>query len=127
MKREPIAASLLLFLPDFFDTVHTIDISEIFHKKAQDIFMDSPHVHCHLGSSEQVLKELLPSLTNERILFYLDAHWHSYWPLLDELDTISHTHQNNCIIVHYRRLPRSQIDLSLIMRTMEMLSALMNI
>jgi hypothetical protein len=56
-------------------------------------------VALHLGSSEMVLSELLPTLTDKRILFYLDAHWGKFWPLLDELVEIGKTHRDNCIIV----------------------------
>ena len=51
------------------------------------------------GSSEQILEKLLPTLTGKRVLFYLDAHWQDYWPLLDELKEIAKTHNNTCCIV----------------------------
>ena len=52
-----------------------------------------------MGSSPDLLKDLLPSLQHERILCYLDAHWNEYWPLLDEIKEIGKTHRDNCIIV----------------------------
>ncbi len=82
-----------------FDEVHTIEIVESVYYQTQKRLSGIDNVHCHLGSSEAVLKELLPSLKDKRILFYLDAHWQSYWPLLDELEEISKTHKDNCIIV----------------------------
>jgi hypothetical protein len=51
-----------------------------------------------LGSSDKVLKLLLPTLSGTS-LFYLDAHWNDYWPLHDELIIISQYFKNNCIIV----------------------------
>lgn len=51
------------------------------------------------GSSEKILEQLLPTLSGKRILFYLDAHWEDYWPLLDELKEIAKTHQDSCCIV----------------------------
>lgn len=51
------------------------------------------------GSSEKVLESLLPNLKGKRILFYLDAHWEDYWPLLDEMEAISKTCKDNCCIV----------------------------
>ena len=53
----------------------------------------------HLGNSSQILSQILPDLSSSRILFYLDAHWLSYWPLIDELEAISNTHRDDCIIV----------------------------
>jgi hypothetical protein len=51
-----------------------------------------------LGSSDKVLKDLLPTLSGTS-LFYLDAHWNDYWPLHDELIVISENFKNDCIIV----------------------------
>ena len=51
-----------------------------------------------MGSSVVELEKLLPSLIGKRIFFYLDAHWEKYWPLRDELEEISRTHKDNCVI-----------------------------
>jgi hypothetical protein len=87
------------FLSSCFDEVHTIEISNEFYQKSAESLQDCKNVHCHLGSSEKVLHEKLPELKNKRILFYLDAHWNEFWPLLDELQEISQTHRDQCIIV----------------------------
>ncbi len=81
-----------------FTQVHTVEIIEENYQIAKNRLADSPHVHCYLGSSTAVLHEILPKL-HEPIFFYLDAHWYQYWPLLDELEQISHTHRDNCIVV----------------------------
>jgi len=88
-----------VFFAQCFDQVHTIEISRDSCSKASHKLQKYSNVQCHLGSSEKVLKEILPSLEGKRILFYLDAHWDSYWPLLDELNEISKTHKDNCVIV----------------------------
>jgi hypothetical protein len=82
-----------------FNQVHTIEIVESSYLRAVENFARHPHVKCHLGSSEIVLRKLLPTLIGSRVLFYLDAHWESHWPLLEELEEISKTHADNCIIV----------------------------
>jgi hypothetical protein len=41
----------------------------------------------------------LPHLKDRRLLFYLDAHWYEYWPLLDEIKIISKSHKDQCILV----------------------------
>lgn len=56
------------------------------------------NINLLLGSSDKVLKELLPKISGVS-LFYLDAHWNDYWPLHDELIIISQNFKNNCIIV----------------------------
>jgi hypothetical protein len=41
------------------------------------------------GSSEAILAARRDALSGKRVLFYLDAHWHDYWPLRDELRAIA--------------------------------------
>jgi hypothetical protein len=82
-----------------FDEVHTVDNIEYYFNNANKVFADNPNVHRYMGSSEVVLNRILPSLTDKRMLFYLDAHWYGVWPLLDEIAAIAKTHKDNCIIV----------------------------
>jgi hypothetical protein len=87
------------FFGSCFDTVHTIEIAPIFYEESSAYLKSFANVHCHFGSSPDVLNEILPSMSNEPVLFYLDAHWYEDWPLLNELAEISKTHKDNCIIV----------------------------
>lgn len=87
------------FFGSVFNTVHTIEVDPIFYSESLAFLEPYSNIICHLGSSPVVLKEILPSLANERVLFYLDAHWLADWPLMNELKQISKTHKNNCIIV----------------------------
>jgi predicted O-methyltransferase YrrM len=82
-----------------FDQVHTIEKVMKHYDNAVINFSSYSNVTVHQGSSEAVLKNILPSLASTTILFYLDAHWEKYFPLLDELEEISKTHKDNCIIV----------------------------
>lgn len=88
-----------LFLSSCFDEVHTIEIADVQYKIATETLKNCENVHCYLGSSEKVLHQILPSLKDQRVLFYLDAHWDQHWPLLDELEAIGKTHRDQCIIV----------------------------
>jgi predicted O-methyltransferase YrrM len=88
-----------LFFSACFDEVHTIEISNDYYQIATESLKYCPNVHCHFGSSEKVLHEILPDLKEKKVLFYLDAHWNEYWPLLKELEEISQTHRDHCIIV----------------------------
>lgn len=87
------------FLAICFEQVHTVEIDSEKYQKSKELLKFYPNVQCHLGSSEEILNEILPGLKDQPILFYLDAHWNEYWPLLDELRAISKTHRDNCIIV----------------------------
>jgi len=87
------------FLASIFKQVHTIEIVPENYQVAQSRLSSFPNAVCHLGSSNEVLKEILPKFEGRTLLFYLDAHWETYWPLLDELEEISKTHKDNCIIV----------------------------
>lgn len=82
-----------------FDEVHTIEISEATYKATKEAMQSFANIHFHLGSSEKVLHEILSSVKNKPVLFYLDAHWEEHWPLLEELREIGKTHKDNCIIV----------------------------
>jgi len=88
-----------LFFAHVFENVHTIEISEGYYNWTQEALKNYPNTTCHFGSSEKVLQEILPSLENSPLIFYLDAHWYDYWPLLSELEAISMTHRDHCIIV----------------------------
>ncbi len=97
-----------LFFSLNFDHVHTIEGSEVVYRRAKERLKYCTNVQCHLGSSEKVFRDILPSLQDKRILFYLDAHAYHldaerqgfhYWPILDELEEISKTHKDNCIVV----------------------------
>jgi len=92
-------ANTTVFFASTFDTVHTVEVNPEFYAESKQTLQQFPNVQCHLGSSPIILRKILPSLANERVLFYLDAHWYTDWPLLDELREIRRTHKNNCIIV----------------------------
>lgn len=87
------------FLSSCFNTVHTIEIMNENLDQAKSNLQKKENVCFHLGSSETILQNILPQLAGKRTLFYLDAHWNNYWPLLDELTEIAKTHRDNCVIV----------------------------
>jgi len=82
-----------------FERVDTIEISEPTYRAAKETLKPYENIHCHQGSSEKILREILPSVQGKPVLFYLDAHWEEHWPLLQELEEIGKTHRDNCIIV----------------------------
>ena len=91
--------STTAFFARTFEEVHTIDISQKYLNEAKERLSSFSNINFHLGSSQNVLSQILPALKNKYVLFYLDAHWNEYWPLLDELEEINKTHHHQCIVV----------------------------
>jgi len=58
----------------YFNNVHTIDIQESLYLKAKEKFSTNPKVHCYLGDSPAVIRDLATTITDP-VLFFLDAHW----------------------------------------------------
>lgn len=58
-----------------------------------------------LNSSVGQLKMVLPTVKNKNILFFLDAHWQSYCPLLDELQVIADNGIKPVIVIHDFKVP----------------------
>lgn len=84
-----------------YEHVHTIEVSENLYTIAKERLRDRPNIQCHLGESTKILRDLLPSLQNKRLLFYFDLQVRGCesYPPFDELEEISKTHRNNCIIL----------------------------
>jgi predicted O-methyltransferase YrrM len=87
------------FFSLFFDEVHTIDINEHFLNQTKEALKSFNNIQYHMGSSETVLRDLLPKIKNKIPLVYLDAHWGAFWPLLDEIEELSKTHKDNCVVI----------------------------
>lgn len=88
-----------VYLARTFNKVYTVELFEAQYNSVKDKLAVFPNVQCYLGDSAQMLNNVLPYLQGQRIFFYLDAHGQSDWPLLGELDAISATHKDNCIVV----------------------------
>ena len=95
------AGKTTAFLAEEFPTLslYTVEIQFETFLIAEKNLKSFANVKQFCGSSEAMFQKLLPTLSGKRILFYLDAHWEDYWPLLDELYEIAKTHQDSCCIV----------------------------
>jgi len=81
------------------EEVHTIEIKQEFFAQAQVNLKGYDNVKMYLGNSPEILNTILPSV-KPPVLFYLDAHWSRYWPILDELKAIARfEHGKNSVIV----------------------------
>ncbi len=63
------------------------------------------NIEQHCINSVDGLKLVLPKLKDKNILFFLDAHFQNYAPLLDELKTIKENNLKPVIVVHDTLVP----------------------
>lgn len=56
------------------------------------------NVELYLGSSPEVLNKIIPSIDVDKTIFFLDAHWYDYWPIIDEINQIPKN--KGIIVVH---------------------------
>jgi predicted O-methyltransferase YrrM len=91
--------STAAFLASTFNKVHTIEIVEKNLNRAKENLKDYRNIRFYLGSSPEILASLVEKLQKKNVLFYLDAHWQEYWPILDELKIISKVYNKNTVIL----------------------------
>jgi len=92
------------FLANLVKKVYSVEITPNRFRETRKDLKSISNIELFLDSSPIFLEKLLPTLlptlsTDKPILFYLDAHWHDYWPLLDELKVIGKYMNNKAIIV----------------------------
>jgi len=84
--------------------VYTVELIHENYEVAKETCKGHP-VTCRLGNSVDALREWLPNLKRERLLFFLDAHWEKYNPLLDELHVIAMNGIKPVIAIHDFKVP----------------------
>lgn len=55
------------------------------------------------SNSTNALSEIMPNLDVDKKLFFLDAHWNDYWPILDEIDAFEKN--KGIIVIHDFKVP----------------------
>jgi hypothetical protein len=82
-----------------FHEVHSYEVNYDYYSEALKINKNNKNVKLFLGNSADLFKQnLLPSDYNT--MFFLDAHWYDYCPLLDELQEIANFSLKPIIIIH---------------------------
>lgn len=89
-----------------FKEIHTIELSQDYYKKAQELFKEYKHIYPHQGDSAEVLKDIMKNLKG-RAIFWLDAHYSvpvfargkSDCPIFSELDWIFTNNADKHIIL----------------------------
>jgi predicted O-methyltransferase YrrM len=89
--------------------VHTIELNEENFNDSEKYLADCFNVIMHKGSSEKVLRNVIPHLIGKKILFFLDAHWEEHCPLLEELEEIAAHGIKPVIIIHDFKVPGSTL------------------
>lgn len=90
------------------DNVITIEINKEYHEiaKARGVTGNSRQAHYDFGNSVDLLPRIIPQARHYgNILFFLDAHWNDYNPLLDELAIIADEELRPCIAIHDFKVP----------------------
>lgn len=91
----------LRILKTIFKKVYTCEVSkELYNEvQAETGLVDENVIHI-LGNSPDCLKEWFKEINHDKFYLYLDAHWDSYWPLLDELEQVIDFKYKPVIIIH---------------------------
>ena len=81
--------------------VYTIESNKEFYAQARANLKDHKNIQMFFGSSPEVLRKILHKMKGNT-LFFLDAHWGDYWPILDELKEISRipSLSKSIIVIH---------------------------
>ena len=88
---------------NYFEEVHSIEISERFYHPCVEKFKNNSKVHIHLGDSRIILSQILKQI-NKPCFIFLDAHGdindQGPNPLYNELETIkNHSIKNHVIVI----------------------------
>lgn len=105
-------ANTTLELAKIFNKVKTIEIKEEYFNNSHKIikqFLNNNkdiQISIYRGTSPNVLKRIILPYVVQPVLFYLDAHWYNYNPLLDELQTIGDfSFTKSVIVIHDFKVP----------------------
>jgi hypothetical protein len=88
-----------------FAPVHSIEFDQQNYSESRTMIMNAQLKHSVAvikGDSGKMLKDLSSS---NHTLYFLDAHWHEAWPLLDELWQIKELGVKPVIIIHDFKVP----------------------
>jgi len=86
--------------------VITSEIHPIYYDEAMARLKDFPNVRAFKGNSPEILAQVLPTIIQPS-LFFLDAHWYAYCPLLDEIKAVANAQIKPVIIIHDFFVPDS--------------------
>lgn len=77
----------------------SIEYDKECYDHALELTKNVPNIQLIHGNSVDVLRKILHR-SQMNVMFFLDAHWNDYWPLLDELQTIADYEIKPVIAIH---------------------------
>lgn len=95
-------------LSELVDLVVSVEANEENYNKSKENCIQLKNVKLIFGNSAEVLPSLVSRLSPHQshcILFYLDAHWEKYCPLLDELRAMADFKLKPVIFIHDFKVP----------------------
>lgn len=88
---------------NFFSEVHTIENDEKLYRQAKKFFRKKPHVHCHKGSPEQILPQIITSLGKKKPLICVEINHKAAAPAESVISALnqlqSHPPQNAVLLI----------------------------
>ncbi len=98
--------STALWLVEQFGWIATFEIHEPTYEIAIARIGEDDTLHTERMDSVNGLSLYHRSMSSdEQPLWWLDAHWSSHCPLLDELDEIARSGKRGCIVIHDFQVP----------------------
>jgi hypothetical protein len=90
-----------------FCPTYSVEINNEFYKRALENIKDAKGHEIFLieGNSINVLPILFKISKTDNLLFFLDAHWYNFCPLLDELRLIAENKLKPVIVIHDWKVP----------------------
>ena len=93
---------------ELFATLYTVELSEKYFEISRQRFFRDPAIHVSKGHSPDWLKQLVPRLKDQPVLYWLDAHWCvaeqtageiSQCPLVEELRAIGDLNSKSVLMI----------------------------
>jgi hypothetical protein len=93
---------------ELFETLHTVELSEKYFEISRQRFLYDPAIFVSQGHSPDWLKQLVPRLLDQPVLYWLDAHWCvaeqtageiSQCPLIEELRAIGGLNPQSVLMI----------------------------
>jgi len=93
---------------ELFETLHTVELSEKYFEISRQRFLHDPAIVVSQGHSPDWLKQLVPRLLDQTVLYWLDAHWCvaeqtageiSQCPLIEELRAIGGLNPQSVLMI----------------------------